>query len=149
MPLDKKQNFRTQNDEEEGVLTTKNFNSILEVNRKAIEINIEVEKQNEQVIGIISDISEQLNTIFNCQNDIKAEQKELRRTFEDSKKMIDQNKELLDSLKKKSEETNESVKGSIEKKVDEIEKNLFRLVIILGSAGVGTIITVIQTFLRK
>jgi hypothetical protein len=39
--------------------------------------------------------------------------------------------------------------AEIYKKIDDIDKNLFRLVIILGSAGVGTIFAIIQMFLHK
>ncbi len=38
---------------------------------------------------------------------------------------------------------------NIESKIEEIDKNLFRLVLILGSTGVGALITVITTLFKK
>lgn len=71
-------------------LTSGDLQTILEVNKKAIEIHLEVEKQNEDIIEDLS-----------------------------------------------------YIRG----KVDEIDKALFKLIIVLSSIGVGTIIGIIQLFL--
>lgn len=146
MPNDRK--LIKSSEGEEG-LTAKDLEYIIEVNKKSIEINIEVEKQNEQVISKLEDINEKLNDIIINQNDIKNEQKDLKRIVdEEIKKKVDTNQSIEDT-KELSEESNKILKDTIEDKVEEIEKNLFRLVIILGSAGVGTIITIIQSLLHK
>jgi hypothetical protein len=105
---------------EEGI-TSSELEYILDVNKKAIEINLEVEKQNEQTLSSLERIEEKIDGITEKQKD------HIRIT-----------EELVLKLK-----------NDIETKIEEIEKNLFRLVIILGSAGVGTILTIIQAFLHK
>ena len=95
-------------------ITSGELEYILEVNKKAIEINVEVAQQQEQVL-------------------------EKLKLIEDGKVQV----------LKFSEETNEIVKESIEEKIESIEKHLFRLNIILGSAGVGAILTLIQYFIHK
>ena len=72
--------------------------TILEVNHKAIEINLEVEKQNEQVLNILDGVKEAM--------------------------------------------------GKMQDKIEEIDRSLFRLMVILSSAGAGTIFTILQTFLH-
>jgi hypothetical protein len=87
-PNDKK---RTDYDNAEHTkLTSGDLQNILEVNKKAIEIHLEVEKQNEDIIEDLS-----------------------------------------------------YIRG----KVDEIDKALFKLIIVLSSIGVGTVIGIIQLFL--
>jgi len=71
-------------------LSSADLQSILEVNKKAIEIHLEVEKQNEEIL------------------------------------------ELLEHCKTK---------------IDEIDKYLFKLVLVLSSIGISTVIGVLQLFL--
>lgn len=73
-------------------LTSGELQNILEVNKKAIEIHLEVERQNEDIIEILK----------HCKT-----------------------------------------------KIDEVEKNLFKLLIVLGSIGAGGIIGIIQFLLHK
>lgn len=93
-PSDKKKN--DCDTEESARLTSEDLNKILETNKKAIEIYLEVEGQFEK-------ISENLTTV-------STELKEYK------------------------------------KKIDDIDKALFKLIIILGSIGVGTIVNIIQIF---
>lgn len=127
---------------EDGSVTSSELEYILDVNKKAIEIHIEVEKQNEQILNSLEEIDEKLDSIV-------EKQREHLRMTEDGKKMVEDGKETIDEIKKLAEETHKAIKDEIEKKVEEIEKNLFRLVIILGSAGVGTLLTIVQAFLHK
>lgn len=94
-------------------ITSTELGYILEVNKKAIEINVEVAQQHDQVL-------EQLNAI----------------------------REDQEQILKLSEEIDKSTKEN-ETKIESIEKHLFRLDIILGSAGIGAILTLIQYFLHK
>lgn len=126
----------------EGSITSSELEYILEVNKKSIEINIEVAKQNEQTLSTLDRLEEKVDFIF-------EKQKDHMRVNEEGFKIIEEAKDVIDEIKKLSEETNKTLKDAIEKKVEEIEKNLFRLVIILGSAGIGTLLTIIQAFLHK
>lgn len=104
-----------------GLLTTQDLNNILEVNQKALTIYLEVERQNEHILEVLQEESEKLERIEVVEDELK----EVRRETGD-------NAETLKDIKKK---------------LEEIDKNMFRLVLILGSAGIGTIITIIQAFL--
>lgn len=84
-PNDKKRN--EYENAEHTKLTSGDLQTILEVNKKAIEIHLEVEKQNEDIIEELS---------------------------------------------------------YIRTKVDDIDKALFKLIIVLSSIGVGTVIGIIQ-----
>jgi hypothetical protein len=79
-------------------ISTNDLSYILEVNQKAIELNIEVEKQNEQVINLLNDVRQ-------------ATEK-------------------------------------MEEKLEEIDRSLFRLMVLLSSSGAGIIFTLIQQFLH-
>ena len=125
------------------------FEYILEVNKKAIEINIEVEKQNEQIIECLDDnklvydrIEEKIDNILNAQKD-------QRRIADESKALIEESKDLVEEVQRVAEESNDILKDTVKKKVEEVKKNLFRLIIILGSAGIGTLVTIVQSFLHK
>lgn len=84
-PNDKKRN--EYENAEHTKLTSGDLQTILEVNKKSIEIHIEVEKQNEDIIEELA---------------------------------------------------------YIRTKVDDIDKALFKLIIVLSSIGVGTVIGIIQ-----
>lgn len=102
-------------------ITSSELEYILDVNKKAIEIQIEVEKQNEQILESLEEITGQLVIVI-------SEQKEQKRI---------------------AEETQEALEDSIQEKVDEIEKALFRLTVVLSSASIGAILTIIQAFLHN
>lgn len=42
----------------------------------------------------------------------------------------------------------EFVKDTLKTKITDLDKNIFRLVILLGSAGIGTIIAIIRSFVH-
>jgi len=102
-------------------ITNSDIETILDVNRKAIEIHSEVGRQNEIILE----------------------------DLDDKQKMMERNDEKLDSILRIVEETNTAIKTNIEDKIDEIEKNLFRLIVILSTVGVGTIIAIIQAFIHR
>ncbi len=125
------------------------FEYILEVNKKAIEINIEVEKQNEQIIECLDDTKLTYDRIEEKIDYILSSQKEQKRIADESKTLIEKSKELVEEVQRVAEESNDILKDAVKKKVEDIEKNLFRLIIILGSAGIGTLVTIVQSFLHK
>lgn len=102
-------------------ITNADIDAILDVNKKAVEIHSEVGRQNEVIIEALEDNDKLLEKIDNKINI------------------------LIDITKS----TNDIVKDKMEKKIDEIEKNLFRLIAILSTIGVGTIIAIVQAYLRK
>lgn len=114
--------------QQEDFITSNDLEYILDVNKKSIEINLEVEKQNEQVIAKLDDLIELQQESRLEQQEIKLEQK---------------------NIITKMGETNEFIKIIINKKIEKIEKDLFKLVILLGSMGVGAIITIIQSLFHK
>lgn len=152
MPTEKK-NLKLGDAED--LITSQDLQVILDVNKKAIEINIEVEKQNEQVISMLEHfkevsetVEEKIELIYESQRTFKEEQKEVKRILEENKKDFEKFEIHIDEVRKFSEETNKVITDNIKADVKEIEKNLFRLIIILGSAGVGTIFTILQTYLQ-
>ena len=94
-----KNKFKIDDQGADVALTASDLKYILDVNKKAIEIYIEVDQQNEKII------------------------------------------ETFDGLNKTITEIQESIES--------IDKSLFRLVIVLGSTGIGLIITIISMFLKK
>lgn len=102
-------------------ITSSELEYILDVNKKAIEIHIEVEKQNEQILDTLEKIDNKLLIIID-------EQKEQKRLAEDTQTALEE---------------------EVQEKVDEIEKALFRLSVILSSASIGAILTIIQAFLHN
>jgi len=111
-----------------GLLTVQDLNNILEVNQKALTIYLEVERQNEHVLEVLQEEADKLDRLEVIEDEVK----DVRRDIATFKKSVD---EVGDTAKE------------IKKKLEDIDKNMFRLVLILGSAGIGTIITIIQAFL--
>lgn len=142
MATDKKQKM-----EDEDSITSQDLRVILDVNKKAIEINIEVEKQNEQVLSILQSLKEDVKDIYLEYNNFKYSIQEIGRFVEDIKKAKEDNRKNLESIKNNIDSI-EKIVSSIEKKNSEIDKNIFRLVIILSSAGVGIIATLLQSLLK-
>lgn len=137
-------------------LTTSDLKYILDVNKKAIEIYIEVDKQNEKILEtfehfkeVSKEINDELNIIkYNTTNvkdsliadnnrahsEITIYLKEFKETFGEFQVYNDKMKEMIEN---------------IESKIEEIEKSLFRLILILGSTGVGLVITIVSTYFKK
>jgi hypothetical protein len=100
-------------------ITTADLDTILDVNKKAIEIHSEVGRQNE---AILEDLESKQGFIVKI----------------DEKLYV-----ILDVVK----ETNTAIKTGIEDKVTDIEKNVFHIKVILSTIGIGTIVAIIKAFL--
>lgn len=134
----------TEKKNKEEFLTSNDLEYILEVNKKSIEINIEVEKQNEQVISLLEDFQEKNKDSDKKLDSLGENQKTILRITEENQENLKNSQKKIEEIQLFSKEVME-----IKKKIEEIEKNLFRLVIILGSAGIGTLVTIIQAYLKK
>jgi biopolymer transport protein ExbB/TolQ len=102
------------------IITSGDLDTILDVNKKAIELHEAVGRQNED---ILENLAEQ-------------------------DKFMERSEEKLDDILRIVKETHTAIKTNIENKIDEIEKNLFRLIVILSTIGVGTVIAIVQSFLH-
>lgn len=162
---------KIKSDSETSVFTSSDLKYILEVNQKAIEIYVEVEKQNDQILKTLeyfkevsTKVEEDLKSIKDL--DSKVEElliddnahdhgviidllKALTEEVQELKKDVSDLKNGESKLKDSTDAITKQLDTEVKSKISEIEKNLFRLVIILGSAGVGTIFTILQTFLHK
>lgn len=117
--------------DKEEIITSQDLEKILEVNAKAVEINVEVEKQNEEIL-------ENLNQFQQFSKE--ASQKIEKLAYQDERIII-----MLQTILTNLEDLKEILHKN-EKQISTLEKSFFRLLIILGSAGVGLII---QFFLNK
>jgi len=157
--------------ESETAFTSSDLKYILEVNEKAIEIYVEVEKQNDQILNTLEYFKEaaakfEEDLKITKASDAKVEEllvddnahdhgviiellKDLSSDISDLKKEMGELKSSGSKLKDSTDAITKQLDTEVKAKISEIEKNLFRLVIILGSAGVGTIFTILQTFLHK
>lgn len=136
-------------------ITTADLKYILDVNKKAVEIYIEVDKQNEKILETFeyfkevsedvkdklavlktneANIERLLNNNSDAHKDIQSELSNFKETFSDFQVHNDKMYEMV---------------SKVEKKIEEIEKNLFRLVLLLGSTGIGLIISIVSTYLKK
>jgi len=127
--------------EKQSNITLSEIKSILETNQKSIEIYIEVEKQNEEIIKKLEKNENQNENIIDKLNENDEQQKNIIKLLEGINSSVDTQIEDFERFK-------QHVKTSLEDKISEIEKNIFRLIVILGTVGVGTIISVINMFLK-
>ena len=162
---------RKKPDSEQGLFTASDLRYILEVNEKAIEIYLTVEKQNDQVLETLEHFKEVANKVENSLGLLKESGSNIEELLTDDNEhdhraiiaLLNDLTTEIESIKKevlevKSNETKlkeavESVKHQLDKeispKIVETDKNLFRLIIILGSTGAGILYTIIQNIFHK
>jgi uncharacterized protein YjcR len=144
------------NDEE--ALTSSELKYILDVNKKSIEINIEVEKQNEEIIENLEEFKESANEIEQKISNLIKFQEDCNRVITESNRLLKQYNELLEEynkslavtltmVKETGIDTNSIIKKE-EKKTESIDKSLFRLIIILSAFGVTLIGAAIKAFVK-
>jgi DNA repair ATPase RecN len=129
---------------------------ILSVNEKSIELNLEVSKQNETVIELLEELDNKLDNIeksnFVICDLLKDDNNHDHNTIINFVKSIDENmKELNCSIKELKEMKSSvvSIENELKGKIVDIDRNLFRLMIVMGSTGVGLIVSIVQGFLHK
>lgn len=162
---------KPESDNKTSVISSADLQYILDVNQKAVEIYVEVEKQNDQILKtleyfkeVAANTEERLDSIKETESNIEELLKDdnahdhntivdlLKSLTSDIKSLSAEIKELKTSETKTKDSIdiiNKLIESEVKAKISEIDKNLFRLVIILGSAGIGTIFTILQTFVHK
>lgn len=105
-------------------LNKKDLELILEVNKKAIEVETEVAEQNEEI----------LEYLFSS--------KDAHAKFSDK---IDKNIKQTEDLTKKHDDANKEVI----KKIDEINKEIFKMQVLFIVGIINLVVQIIQLFLKK
>ena len=108
------------NGEEYHVLSASAIEYVLAVNRKAVEIQIEVEGQNEQILSKLDKLIDEVQ--------------EMKTAMVEAKFATETNIKLLSEIKPKVEDTKD---------------NLFKLIVFLGIIGAGTVFQVLQALFHK
>lgn len=136
-------------------ITSSDLKYILDVNQKAIEIYIEVEKQNDDIIQILNNLEEKFKDSSEVLELLKDHQQEIKNLLSNevnikNEQILDKLKDLLSlakAIEKNSDSENiikniESIDDKITKsstKIDNVDKNIFKILVVLGSGGVALI----------
>ena len=164
-------------------LTTSDLKYILDVNKKAIEIYIKVDQQNEKILDtfdsfkdIYDNINKELDILKKSEHNIEMllsmEIKD-HQIFQNVLMDLKENSNTADVLLSANHDAHAEINSSLkefktsftdikindiqakdiiknmENKIEEIEKNMFRLVILLSSTGISTIIGIILALMKK
>jgi hypothetical protein len=143
----------TSNKKDSENITSSDIKYILDVNQKAIEIYIEVEKQNEEIIEMLNNLDEKFKDNSEVLQLLKEHQQEIKNLLSTevnikNEQILDKLKDLLDLVK--SIEKNDDSKNIIRNieemdeklnksssKIESIDKNIFKILVVLGSGGVA------------
>lgn len=136
-------------------ITSSDLKYILDVNQKAIEIYIEVEKQHEEIIELLNNLDEKFKDSSEVLELLKDHQQEIKNLLSNevnikNEQILDKLKDLLSlakAIEKNSDSENiikniESIDDKITKsstKIDNVDKNIFKILVVLGSGGVALI----------
>lgn len=115
---------------EDELLSRSDLDSIIDVNKKAIELQVEVSAQNEKVI---EDLAENTKITENIKRDTESTLKELSFNKQDSK---DYKNDILEKI------------DEIKDKVDKLDKNQFKIYVILTTGAIAIVLQIIQLFLN-
>jgi chromosome segregation ATPase len=126
--------------------------SAIRENRREIETNRAVgEKIREGIFSVEKSIASFENHLDSIHDEHGVERIELKKLWDGVDELKKSLISVLDHQKKLHQliEVNTTTITDVKSKTTEVDKNFFRLMIILGSAGIGTIIQVVFTFLHK
>lgn len=150
-----KNKFKIESQADSETITTADLKYILDVNKKAVEIYIEVDKQNEKILEtfeyfkeVAEDIKDKLGALKVSEANMEKMLSNDSDVHDDIQSELGEFKDTFSSFEVHNDKMYEVV-TKVEKKIEEIEKNLFRLVLLLGSTGVGLIISIVSTYLKK
>jgi hypothetical protein len=165
------------NDDRKKITSPSSFSSndlgyILDVNKKAVEIYFEVERQNDQILTTLNyfkEVYDKLEDEIDIVKDGVFETKELLRDdnnhdhnviigmlkdikdeIVDVKDYVDEKiKDVISFQEKSVKALKDDIEKEIKSKISEIDKNLFRLTVLLGSTGLAVIVSLINSFIHK
>lgn len=118
-----------KNGEDHSGITATELKYVIEVNKKAIELYVEVEKQNEEILCELQDLKEHK----------RDNNEQLERLIEKMDKISTE----LTALDNKFNAISKTIE-----KIDGIDKNLFRLLVFLGVVGAGMIFQVFEIIFK-
>lgn len=107
------------------------INTILDVNKKAIELHTEVSGQYEEIIDEFDELD-------------SSHKKILTELDSSTKKILAES----DKSAKKISDIEDEV-SSIKKNIDKIDRDLFKISVIMSSSIISLILTIIQMFIKK
>lgn len=113
---------KSNGDEHNSYISSSELEYILEVNKKAIEIHLENSQQHDLTLKELAELKAASGDII----------------IELQRAIVEKNTEIISLLKEQ-----------IKPKIDETDKNTFRLTVILGFVGAATIFQAIQMFFHK
>lgn len=108
-------------------LNRRDLEVILEVNRKAVEIETEVVGQNEEIIDLL--------------NTAEKKQEEIFKKSEDVLKKIDDNYKKTEEVYKKLDEA--------DKKLNDVSKELFKIQVLFVTGLLSLVAQIVQMFIKK
>lgn len=117
-------------------ITATELKYVIEVNKKAIELYVEVEKQNEEILRELEELKERKY------NDSDSLEK-----IHDDIKLLNNKLDLMGNKFDSLNNRFDSILKTIGK-VDEIDKNLFRLLVFLSVLGAGMIFQVLNVLFK-
>jgi len=118
-------------------LSRSDLDAIIEVNKKAIEVQVEVAAQNEKVI---EDLEENIKISENVKRDTESALKEMSVLKQDIKEAKKDITDKIDEVKKKIDE-------DVKKKIDELDKSQFKIYAILTTGAIAIVLQIIQLVL--
>ena len=117
-------------------LSKSDLDAIIEVNKKAIEVQVEVAAQNEKVI---EDLEENIELSHTVKRDTESTLKELSSLKQDMK---EHKKDITDKIEHVVEKIDD-----VKKKVEDLDKSQFKIYAILTTGAIAIILQIIQLFL--
>lgn len=117
-------------------LSKSDLDAIIEVNKKAIEVQVEVAAQNEKVI---EDLEENIQLSHNLKRDTESTLRELSSLKTEMKEHKSDVVEKIDDAVEKIDD--------VKKKVEELDKSQFKIYAILTTGAIAIILQIIQLFL--
>jgi ABC-type transporter Mla subunit MlaD len=126
-------------------INKRDLDIILEVNKKSIEIETEVAGQNEEIIELLQETIE-----YSKETDKKATQisGDVKTLVDIGNNVSSKTKDIddaVDAFDKKIAE----MSSSINKKIDDLQKDIFQIKILFSSGLISLAVQIIQMFIKK
>jgi seryl-tRNA synthetase len=129
---------------EEDFLSSRDLELILSVNKKGIEINLEVERQNEKILTFLEELKENGTFYQKKLEEILDEAEDVnRKVVSTDKSSIDEFEDIKNILDKI-----EDTQSDVKKKIEELERANFKLQVLLGSSIFTSLAGVVQLIIQ-